>query len=308
MNLYRKYRPTSFDGMFGNKEQIESLKKLITKEDKTQVFLFTGLQGVGKTTLARICAKELGSNTLNTIEINSANNRGIDTAREIEESCKMQTLVPRIFILDELHQTTVASQTAMLKILEDTPKNNYFFLCTTNPEKLSKPLRSRCTEIKLGTLSDKEMTSLLKDIIEKENKNISEEVLEEIILIAEGHPRQAIVLLEKIINLDSEKEMLKILDSDIIKENETEDTISLCKSLMFGDWGKVKSILSDLKKNNENPESLRRIILNYFCSVLLNNGDNKIANKMQWIEQPLYDEGTAWALFVMKCKAICEEG
>src|SRR5690606_15380302 len=96
-------------------------------------------------------------------EINSANNRGIETARQIIDQMRFMpaggsTLV---YIIDELHMATKDWQNAMLKPLEDTPAHVFFFLCTTNPEKLIAPLKSRCLEVKFNSLDEKEMYILL---------------------------------------------------------------------------------------------------------------------------------------------------
>ena len=144
MSLYLKYRPKDFDEMVGNDETIESLKKLIQKEDRPHTYLFTGQSGCGKTSAARICANKLGAKGHSIIEINSSNNRGIDTARDIIDQMQYKPLEGNIwvFIIDEIHQTTSVAQNALLKPLEDTTDSAYFFLCTTDPQKLIKPLKN----------------------------------------------------------------------------------------------------------------------------------------------------------------------
>ena len=158
MELYRKYRPQTEDEMVGNESAIKAVKKEL--ENGSHVFLFTGNAGCGKTTMARIIAKEVGAGDLSIREINSAENRGIDTARDILE--QMQYMPSDgdalVWIFDECHKWTNDMQNAMLKPLEDTPDHVYFFLCTTDPQKLIKPLVTRCSVVAMKPLNDEEMT------------------------------------------------------------------------------------------------------------------------------------------------------
>ena len=162
MELYRKYRPSTLDEMVGNEATIKSLKAEL--ENGSHVFLMTGPAGCGKTTLARIMAKEVNAGPLSIHEINSAENRGIDTAREIMEQMRYNPSDGDaiVWILDEMHQITSAGQNALLKALEDTPEHCYFFLCTTDPQKLIAPLKTRCSIINVKPLTNEEMTYLLK--------------------------------------------------------------------------------------------------------------------------------------------------
>ena len=129
MELYRKYRPNALDEMVGNEATIKSLKKEL--ENGSHTFLMTGPAGCGKTTLARIMAKEVGAGPLSIHEINSAENRGIDTAREVMEQMRFNPSDGNaiVWIFDECHQWLAPVQNAFLKALEDTPAHCYFFLC-----------------------------------------------------------------------------------------------------------------------------------------------------------------------------------
>ena len=119
MELYRKYRPNTLDEMVGNQATIKSLQKEL--ENGSHVFLMTGPAGCGKTTLARIMAKEVGAGPLSIHEINSAENRGIDTAREVMEQMRFNPSDGDaiVWIFDECHQWLGPVQNAFLKALED---------------------------------------------------------------------------------------------------------------------------------------------------------------------------------------------
>ena len=187
MTLYQKYRPKTFEEVIGNEASIAALEKALTKKNHSHVYLLSGPPGTGKTTIARIVANRLGATDMDLKEINSANARGIETAREIIQSIRYNPQGKAIvFILDEFHKWTNDAQSALLKPLEDTPESVYFFLCTTDPGKLIKAVKSRCTEIKTVNLSIEKLVTLIKRINRLEELSISKNTIESIAEKAEG--------------------------------------------------------------------------------------------------------------------------
>lgn len=309
MNLYRKVRPTTFDELIGNEVEIESLRKLLKKKEK-QCFVISGESGCGKTTIARIAAKEVGADNLSIKEINSSNNRGIDTARELQNDMKYR--LPdgkaKVFIIDEAHGTTQDWKRAMLKPLEDTPKDTYFFLCTTNPKKLfqgdeGKAIKTRCTEIKVSPLDPKLIYRLLKKTARSEDIELETDILEEISENCNGSPRAAIELLEKVAVLDDKKSQLKAITS--LSEAE-EQTIDLCRALLKPDrWGVIGKIVKELK--DLDVENIRYAVLGYMNAVLLNSGKGQAAWVIECFEEPFYNSGKA-GLTSACYRSISDEG
>jgi DNA polymerase III gamma/tau subunit len=269
MNLYQKNRPQTFDAMIGNEAQIASLKKMLAKQDKPHVYLFTGPPGCGKTTAARIAARELGAGELSIKEINSANNRGIETAREIIDQVRYSPVDGKVtvYIIDEMHMTTKDWQNAMLKTLEDTPEHAYFFLCTTDPQKLAAALKTRCTEVKFNALKPDESLLLLKTVNRAESLGISKEILQEIADVCEGSPRRALVILEKVAALETVEEQHKLIASGVPDE-ENAETIELCRVLIKDkvSWKEALEIVSKL--NMDNAENIRQAVIGYMKAVL----------------------------------------
>lgn len=266
MELYRKYRPETLDDMVGNEATIKSLKKEM--ENGSHVFLMTGPAGCGKTTLARIMAKEVGAGPLSIHEINSAENRGIDTAREVMEQMRYNPSDGKalVWIFDECHQWLAPVQNAFLKALEDTPEHVYFFLCTTDPQKLIAPLKTRCSIINVKPLSDDEMTYLLKRTARAEKIKISSEVYERICEIAQGGSRKGLKLLAKVIYLDSDEERLEVLKAG--EDNETSETIELCRALCKKT--NVKTLFQLLKNvDATDAEKVRQAVMGYMNSCIL---------------------------------------
>ncbi len=266
MELYRKYRPESLEEMVGNEATIKSLKKEF--ENGSHVFLMTGPAGCGKTTLARIMAKEVGAGPLSIHEINSSNNRGIDTAREVMEQMRFNPSdgEAMVWIFDECHKWTNDMQNAMLKPTEDTPEHCYFFLCTTDPQKLIAPLKTRCSIINVKPLSDEEMMYLLKRTARAEQIKIGKEVYEKIIERAQGGSRKGLKLLAKVLYLEDDEERLEVLNAG--EEGESEESIELCRALCKKTG--VKNLLALLKEIDlSEPEKIRQSVMGYMNSCLI---------------------------------------
>ena len=306
MTLYRKYRPQSFDEVKGNKSIINPLKKIIEKKE-TQVFLFHGAYGSGKTTLARICAKELGCSENNIHEIDTAQFRGIDTARELKQKTQYNTLDggSRAYIMDEIHKATGDAQNGLLKLFEDTPPKTYFFLCTTDPQTLLPTIKSRCSQFQVQTLSDEDMEDLIIEIAEKEGEidfgSRNGEVLTQIIIDSQGHPRDAINILEQVLAVPK-KQRLKIARQSAVQQSQS---IELCRVLIQGKgWKAVSEVLRGLK--GQDAESIRRVVLGYATSVLLNKMDANAGIILECFEEPTYNIG--FPGIVLACVRVVNYG
>ncbi len=265
MSLYQKYRPVSFDEMVGNETQLTALRKALPKQ---HVFLLIGPPGCGKTTAAKIAARELGAGELSIKEINSSNNRGIETARQIIDQARYSPVEGKatVFIIDEVHMATKDWQNAMLKPLEDVPSHVYYFLCTTNPEKLIAALKSRCMEVKFSLLKPEEIMYLLKSVNRAEGLGISRDLLQDIVDVSEGSPRRALVVLEKVAVLESDEERRKLIISGVPDE-ENAEAIELARLLLKkAKWQELMTIVNRMEKDDL--ENVRQVVMGYMGAVL----------------------------------------
>jgi DNA polymerase-3 subunit gamma/tau len=300
--LYKKYRPDKLDKVFGNTEVVDSLKKNVKDKTIPQVILFSGPTGCGKTTLARILATELNAVDMNFVEMDSAQFTGIDMIRDLRSKSRF---VPvgggsKVFLLDECHALSSAAMEGLLKELEDTPKNVYYFLCTTNPEKLKPTLIGRCIQYTLQPLNKEDMNSLLDYVVKKENEKLDKEVYKVIIKSSKGHPRNALNLLQQVLPV-SDKKRLKIAEN---YQSEETASITLCRSLLNQEgFDTAQEILKGLK--DQNAETIRRHVIGYCQSVLLGKNykgsHEKAANMLEEFSRPTYDMG--FAQIVLSCYA-----
>jgi len=307
LGLYQNYRPLTFEEIVGNTEAVETLQAQLLKpaKDRPHTYLFQGQTGGGKTTLARIMANEVGGDRLTIREINCADARGIDAARDINATLEFIPAggKPLCLIVDECHQGTKDFWNALLKSLEDAPPHVYFFLCTTDPQKLLKTVTNRCIEITLESLTVTQLYRLIAKVAKKENAEIPKSVLDKISECSDGSARNALTSLESVIGMAGEEQMLATVTKG---DADQRQVIDLCRALMNSRAGAVEAILKDIK--SQEPESVRRAVLGY-CSTILSRGFNgsnapKAAVIMECFLDNFYDSG--YAGLVLSCYQAAE--
>jgi DNA polymerase III gamma/tau subunit len=169
-------------------------------------------------------------------------------------------------LVHNCHQWLAPVQNAFLKALEDTPEHVYFFLCTTDPQKLIAPLKTRCSTVNVSPLDDKEMTFLLKRTARAEGKKLTPEITQRICELAQGGSRTGLKLLGKVLFLDSDEERMEALKVD---SDENSQTIELCRALLAKDCTSAKLLKLLKTLDLSNSESVRQAVMGYMNSVLL---------------------------------------
>lgn len=268
--LYLKHRPKKYDDVIGQQTACSTLKRF-DKKGYPHAILLTGPSGCGKTTIARIIKNKLKCGDYDYKEVNTADFRGIDSIRSIRQKAALAPITgkTRMWLIDECHKLSNDAQNALLKLLEDAPKQTYFVLATTHPNKLINTIKTRCTELAIKSLTDKQVYKLLQNIAGKENFKLNKKVAKKIIKNSEGSARKALVLLNSILSLINTNDMLKT----IAESTKEEEGIKLARALHNPGvkWNEVAGILKQLK-DTEEAESVRRLVLSYATSVLLSNG------------------------------------
>src|SRR6478609_6601729 len=144
--LYRKYRPQTFNDVIGQEHIVKVLKGAVELGNISHAYLFSGSRGTGKTSMARILARAIGTSANDLTELDAASNRGIDDMREIRDSVNTLPFESKykVYIIDEVHMLTKDAWNAFLKTLEEPPAHVVFILATTELEKVPETVQSRC--------------------------------------------------------------------------------------------------------------------------------------------------------------------
>lgn len=298
MSLAIKYRPSTLSEVKGNREIVTTLESMLSdKSTCPHSFLLTGQSGCGKTTIGRIIAARLGCVGVDFYEIDSADFRGIDSARDIRKNAQY---MPRdgeciVFLIDECHKLTNDAQNALLKILEDTPSHVYFILCTTDPQKLLSTIKGRCSTFQVKPLTETQMYGLLRKVVKEEGKELPKLVLDQIVQDSLGQSRNALQTLEQVLHASPEQQL------EIAKRaaEQQSEVIELCRALLSKKgWKEVSGILIRLKEaKEEDAEGIRRSVLGYCQAILLKAENNLAAAVLEAFLEPTYNTGFPGIVF-----------
>jgi DNA polymerase-3 subunit gamma/tau len=221
--LYRKWRPQSFDDVVGQEHVTTTLKNQIATERIGHAYLFVGSRGCGKTTSARILAKEVNiagldakraeqvgdaiseGRSLDVIEIDAASHTGVDAMRDILDKVNFQPneLRYKVYIVDEVHMLSMAAFNAMLKTLEEPPPHVIFILATTDPQKIPATVLSRCQRFTFKRVPVEKIVGRLRHLCDEEGIEADETALRLIARYATGSLRDAVSLLDQLASSNS---------------------------------------------------------------------------------------------------------
>jgi len=286
--LALKYRPQTFDDLIGQEIVSETIKNSIKAGKLPNAYLFTGIRGVGKTTIARIVAKALNcsndfenkcitkcnhcesisnSNHIDVLEMDAASKTGVDDVRDLIEFSRYGPTSSKykIFIIDEVHMLSKQAFNALLKTLEEPPEYLKFIFATTEIKKIPITVVSRCQRFDLSRIKSSELFEFIKDIKNKENGKASDEALKLIVKISEGSVRDALSLLDRaLLSLDNDKELDLKTAQKIFGYFDKSQLIDLFELVLKGDEANVINIYRKIYNQGVEP----KVFINDFLELL----------------------------------------
>ena len=289
--LARKWRPQTFEEVVGQKPVVRTLQNGIDRNRIPHALIFSGVRGVGKTTLARLVAKALncqegptkipcnkcehcveitGGNAMDIHEIDGASNRGIQEIRELKENIRFFPTKSRykIIIIDEVHMLTTEAFNALLKTLEEPPEHVFFMFATTELHKIPITILSRCQRYELQKVSSGELFEFFSKIARKEKVKISDWALNVIVREAGGSVRDGLSLLDQIFSFSGEE----ITDEDVIQVLGLVDSqvvSSMAGAVLSGDLASGLKMLDDITSYGVDLKRLSNDLLYYFRALLI---------------------------------------
>ncbi|MBQ9486140.1 MAG: DNA polymerase III subunit gamma/tau [Clostridia bacterium] len=293
--LYRRYRPTDFNGVIGQEHVVKTLVNQIETGRLGHAYLFTGTRGTGKTSTAKIFAKAINcENPINgspcgkcaacralsdpsnvdVVEIDAASNNGVNEIRELREnvqfppvSCKY-----KVYIVDEVHMLSGAAFNALLKTLEEPPKHAVFILATTEAHKLPATILSRCMRFDFRLVPTEKIAELIAKIYDEQGKKYEKEAVFAIARAGEGSIRDALSIADTAISYG--QGTLTYQDvNDILGSSNAELITEFAARLIDGDSGEALRVIENLSSlgksmgvlNKDVTETIRNLLIIKTC-------------------------------------------
>lgn len=276
-NLAATYRPTKLEDVVGQEQAKAILTTHLASKPKSS-YLFCGGAGTGKTTCARIFARSLNKSDFNIIEINAADNTGVDGVRKIiTDASRVPIGTPyKIFILDECHMLSTQAWNALLKLIEEPPDSVVFLFCTTDPHKIPATIMSRVLRVDFKRIDLNLIVKRLAWILEQEQlPPIEESSLKYIAQLANGGMRDAISLLDKVLGYGVE--VTQDLINSALGMVGAETSYQLLECICRHDALQALNIIENISVNNLDYKSwvmdFRRFIVNVLMIRLNVNSD-----------------------------------
>jgi len=279
----RKYRPLKFKDVVGQEIITNSLENAISNGKLAQALLFTGPRGVGKTSCARIVAREINKFKIgddfsyNIFELDAASNNGVDDIRNLIE----QTRIPpqkgnfKVYIIDEVHMLSSGAFNAFLKTLEEPPKHCIFILATTEKHKIIPTIISRCQIYNFNRISNKDIIKNLENICSLENISHDKESLQIIATKSDGSMRDALQLFDKVLGVSKE------INKEVVQSNlnslDVNDNIKIIDCILERDIPKLIVEINNILNKGVGGEIFISSFSSFLRDILVNKNEHSMA-------------------------------
>ncbi len=236
--LYRKYRPQKFSEVLGQDHIVKVLESSVETNKVSHAYLFVGSRGTGKTSVARIFAKEIGVSENDMYEIDAASNRGIEDVRELRDGARVLPFDSKykVYIIDEVHMLSKDAWGALLKTLEEPPKHVIFILATTEVHKVPETIISRCQVFTFRKASEVVLKNMLTEVAKQEGFELGSGVAELIAILGDGSFRDALGTLQKVLNFIGKDKKARSTSSVQVKREDVEKITGAPKTVLVNNF------------------------------------------------------------------------
>ena len=315
--LYRKYRPRVFDEVVGQDHIVKTLINQIKFDKISHAYLFTGSRGTGKTSIAKIFArainctnlkdgspcgecevcKSLEGTNIDVLEIDAASNNGVDEIRELREKVKYPPVVGRykVYIIDEVHMLSISAFNALLKTLEEPPKQTVFVLATTEVHKLPATILSRCIRFDFKLVPLDILTNHLNNILKQENVKFEDTAVNVIARAGEGSVRDTLSIADRCVSFAGDNlTYQKVID--VLGVSEREILIKITDLILKKDIGNALVELDQVLSSGKRALVFSNDMISYFRDLLLIYSLKEKAREIVVVKDDIYEQMKAQAV------------
>lgn len=269
--LYRKYRPAKFKDVVDQDHIVAVLEGSIKLGNISHAYLFCGTRGTGKTSVARILAREVGCTERDLYEIDAASNRGIDDVRELREAVRTLPFESpyKVYIIDEVHMLTKEAFNALLKTLEEPPAHVIFILATTELHKLPETIISRCQTFAFKKPKIETLKKWVMQIAKKENFEISADTAKLVALLGDGAFRDTAGILQKVISFSKDKKVSREEVELITGAPKQELVFKFIQAIMDRETGEALALIKEASGGDRDIKFFLKIVMEKLRLVML---------------------------------------